>query len=625
MLKRATGLLPGAIAIVFAGLVALYLLRAPVAEYLATAALNRDVTIGSIELDPGLVTTFEAREVRIANAGWERSGTPLAEFARMTTAIDLVATLSHRRLELPLVGVEDGNVRLVIDPGHGANFAGMFAPHDPDADARRAPVIGRLALTRLGFSLLAADPDLELAGTIEARDGSAAGLAIAANGAGVLRGREVTFMFSVGGLDAWQRRAEGFPMRAALKSSATAIELAGTIAAPLAVSGYRFDVRLAGPDTATLGALASLPLPDLPPYDVRARVYDDGESVIGFEQVSGRFGDSDLAGNGHYDTSAARPRLVADLFSRRLDLDDLAGLIGAPPDSGPGETASTADRAAEARRDARATVIPRTPLGLTQLQRADVQLHYRADAVDTPHVPLADLDATVILEAGSLALQPLRVSLGGGKLAANFTLEQSGAITLKGELEHVSLQAILRDLELTNEAAGTLSGWFDVAAVGNSVGDWFGRLNGDVNLLTAGGQLDSVLTELLGLDAGEALVAHLADSQRVEIYCGAITASAVDGRLTLQKFVIDTADAVIRGGGFIALDEERYALKLQAQPKDLSLFSADAPIYVEGTFKQPEVSPDIAETLLSLLTPIEFGEAAKLDCAALLPQQAARD
>lgn len=625
MLKRVTGLLLGAIAIGFAGLVALYLLRVPVAEHLASAALNRDVTIGSIELDPGFVITLEARDIRIAGARWERSGAPLAEFASVTIATDVVATLSDRRLDLPLVGVEDGRVRLVLDPGHGANFAGMLAPHDPEADARRAPVIGRLALTQLGFSLVAAEPELELAGTIEAHDGSAAGLAVAANGAGVLRGHEVTLMLTVGGLDAWQRRAAGFPLRAALKSSATAIELAGTIAAPLAFSGYRFDVRLAGPDTATLGALASLPLPDLPPYDVQARIYDDGESVIGFEQVSGRFGDSDLAGKGHYDTSAARPRLVADLYSRRLDLDDLAGLVGAPPDTGPGETASTADRAADARRDARATVIPRTPLRFAQLQRADVQLHYRADAVDTPHVPLADLDVTVILEAGSLALQPLRVSLGGGKVAADFTLEQSGSITLNGELERVSLKAILRDLGLTNEAAGTLSGWFDVAARGNSVGDWFGDLDGDIKLLTAGGQLDSVLTELLGLDAGEALVAHLADSQRVEIHCGAITATAADGRLTLHKFVIDTSDSVVRGSGFIALGDERYALQLQAKPKDFSLFSAAAPIYVEGTFKQPEVSPDVAEALLSLLTPIEFGEAAKIDCAALLPQQSAPD
>lgn len=625
MLKRVTGWLLGVIAIALAVLLVLYIYRVPIGEHLASAALDRDVTIGSIELDPGFVTRLDARDIRVANARWDRSGTPFAGIGRLMVAIDLAATLSSRRLDLPLIELEDGDVRLVFDPEHGANFAGMIASRDPDADARSAPLIGRLALTRIGFTLSAADAELDLAGSIEARDGSEAGLAVAAQGSGTLRERDVTFLLALGGLDAWQRRAEGYPLRAALTSTDTTIEIDGTIAAPLALSGYRFEVRFAGPDTAALGALTALPLPDLPPYDVRVRIADESESVIGFERLSGRFGDSDLAGKGRYELGAERPRLEADLVSKRLDLDDLAGLIGAPPDSGPGETASTADRAADERRDARATVIPSTPLKLGQLQRANMQLHYRAAAIDTPHVPLADLDMTVMLEAGRLSLQPLRVALGGGEFAADFSVDQSGAVALAGELERVSLKAILRDLELTNEAAGTLSGQFDVTARGRSVGEWFSELNGDINLLTAGGRFDSVLTELLGLDAGEALVAHLSDSERVEIHCGAITTTAVDGKLNFNRLVIDTSDAVIRGNGFIALGDERYALQLKAKPKDFSLFSGDAPIYVKGSFKQPEVSPDIAETLLSLLTPIEFGEATDIDCAALLPQRNARN
>ena len=97
---------------------------------------------------------------------------------------------------------------------------------------------------------------------------------------------------------------------------------------------------------------------------------------------------------------------------------------------------------------------------------------------------------------------------------------------------------------------------------------------------------------------------------------------ANDGTLNFTKFVIDTSDSVIRGSGHIALGDERYVLQLKAKAKDFSLLSADAPIYVGGTFKQPKVSLDIGETLFSLLTPIEFGDATNVDCAALLPRRA---
>lgn len=624
MRKRTAKLLLGTGLLGVTAVMALYLCRVPLAERLASAALNRQVNIDGIELEPGFRTTITARGIRIANARWVRAEEPLADIGALTVTIDLPASLLQRHTELPLVAIADGTLRLAFDSARGANFAGMIAPHEPASAARRAPRIGRLVLDALRFSLAAPDAALDLAGTIEARDGSAGGLAVAANGNGVLRGREVTFMLAVGGLDAWQDRTAGYPLRASLESGDTVIDIDGTIAAPLAFSAYRFDIRLAGPDTATLGVFTSLPLPDLPPYDVTARIYDDGDSVIAFERLAGRFGDSDLAGRGRYDFGAARPHLDADLYSRRLDLDDLAGLLGAPPDSGPGETAAPADRAADARRDARATVLPRTPLQIAQLRRADVRLHYRADAIDTPHVPLADLDVAVVLEAGRLALQPLRVTLGGGRLAAGFTLDQNAAVTLAGELEQVSLKALLRDLELTNEAAGTLSGRFGLAGSGHSLADWLGGLDGDIELLTAGGQFDSVMTELLGLDAGEALVAHLSNSQRVTIRCGAIVAHAKNGRLNLRTFLIDTSDSVIRGSGFIALDDERYAIQLKAKAKDLSLFSGDAPVYVKGTFRRPEVSPDIAETVLSLLTPIEFGDARNIDCAALLPERSAR-
>ena len=54
-------------------------------------------------------------------------------------------------------------------------------------------------------------------------------------------------------------------------------------------------------------------------------------NVWHYDDFTGTFGDSDLAGDVSVDTGRERPFLRAKLLSRRLDFDDLAGFVGASP------------------------------------------------------------------------------------------------------------------------------------------------------------------------------------------------------------------------------------------------------------------------------------------------------
>ncbi|PSD26234.1 hypothetical protein C7E12_18290, partial [Stenotrophomonas maltophilia] len=49
-----------------------------------------------------------------------------------------------------------------------------------------------------------------------------------------------------------------------------------------------------------------------------------------------KVGDSDLGGSLQFEVGRDRPRLTATLESKRLDFDDLAGFVGAPPKTWPG-------------------------------------------------------------------------------------------------------------------------------------------------------------------------------------------------------------------------------------------------------------------------------------------------
>lgn len=84
--------------------------------------------------------------------------------------------------------------------------------------------------------------------------------------------------------------------------------------------------------------------------------------------------------------------------------------------------------------------------------------------------------------------------------------------------------------------------------------------------------------------------------------------------------VFDTADTLVLGAGTIDLEHERLDLILVPRAKDLSLLSAQSNVYIRGTFRDPEAGPKPMEALVSLLTPIDLGDATDADCSRLRGQ-----
>jgi hypothetical protein len=77
------------------------------------------------------------------------------------------------------------------------------------------------------------------------------------------------------------------------------------------------------------------------------------------------------------------------------------------------------------------------------------------------------------------------------------------------------------------------------------------------------------------------------------------------------------------------MDKRNVNLQIEPLAKDLSLFSADAPLRIQGPFNDLSVNTDVGQALLSLATPIETQEAEPADCQALFErarqdQQSAR-
>jgi len=103
------------------------------------------------------------------------------------------------------------------------------------------------------------------------------------------------------------------------------------------------DLQVRGQTLEHLFDLFGVNAPATPPYRLEGHLRHT-QKVWTFEPFSGEVGDSDLRGSWSYDTSGEKPMLRANLTSKLLDFNDLGPIIGAPPATGPGETASPAQK-----------------------------------------------------------------------------------------------------------------------------------------------------------------------------------------------------------------------------------------------------------------------------------------
>ena len=130
-------------------------------------------------------------------------------------------------------------------------------------------------------------------------------------------------------------------------------------------------MALSGRDLADLYPLLGIVTPPTPPYTLDGRfTRERPKRIWHYDDFTGIVGDSDLAGDASVDTGGARPYLRADLVSKRLDFDDLAGFVGAAPQAGRGETSNAELQRSRPRRRPRARACcPTRPTNWTSCAR----------------------------------------------------------------------------------------------------------------------------------------------------------------------------------------------------------------------------------------------------------------
>jgi len=387
----------------------------------------------------------------------------------------------------------------------------------------------------------------------------------------------------------------------------------GLLIAPLQLKGFDLKFGLSGPNLALLFPLTGIATPDTPPYRLLGQLKHE-KNVWEYENFSGVVGDSDLSGDATFLTGGERPKLIADLVSKRLDFDDLGGFIGRAPQTGPGESSSTEQKAQRAQQVASARVLPDTPFHLEKIRRMDADVKLRAQHIETRRLPVDAMTAHLFVDDGVLRLDPLDFSAAAGEVRSTIRMDARGKViasSAKVRAEGLSLPKMFPGWEITEDSTGRIGGNLALTGNGNSIARMLATSNGEVNARMGQGKISNLLMEKAGIDIQEIIKFLITKDRTIPVRCAFGEFDVKQGVMNSRALAFDTTDTVILGDGSISLRDETLDLRLKPLPKDHSFLALRAPLMMTGSFKDPEIHPDVkkvtlravAAALLATITP----------------------
>jgi uncharacterized protein involved in outer membrane biogenesis len=387
----------------------------------------------------------------------------------------------------------------------------------------------------------------------------------------------------------------------------------GTFTTDLRAIDMKFDLK--GKTLKDLHKVTGIVLPDTPPYALSGRLRRDGESRFIFDPFSGKIGDSDIVGAVTYDKQRnERPLFTANLRSKLLDFDDLGPLVGAPPKTGGGETASAEQQAKAQQVKASTHVLPRQPFSTEKWGEMDADVKLVATRVQRPHqLPIESLSTHLVMKEGVLTLDPLNFGVAGGKVASRVVIDshpKPPAGEIHAQVENLKLAELFPAAKSMADAYGQMYGAVNLKGRGASIGDLLATSNGTMVLTANGGRVSDFLTELLEIDVAKAAMLLGTRKQQVDLRCAVGTFNVNDGVVSPESFIVDTTETYVKVDGKVDLDDERLDLETRGRGKSPSAFTLKTPIELQGPFKKPSVKPKAGPLVAQVGAAVALGAVA---------------
>ncbi len=602
-------------------------LRGPIASYMSGKFGRPFVINGDLHGEFALKPRLTADYVTLANAPW---GTDplMASAQHVTVRVDLLSLFSGP-VSLPELTLVRPMLLLERDAEGRENWEFGGAPE--------IPRIGRLNVDAGVVRFLDPPPGTDITVNVASAAAPENGeLPVRFKGAGKLRKNDFTIEGSAATLLALENADRPYRLDVQAKAGATSAKFNGSIV-PARIDNVDGALSLQGRDLSQLYPIIPVPFPWTPPYQLNGNL-THGSGVWSFRQFSGKVGDSDLAGRFDVDRKKDRTMVDADLVSQSLNYKDLGGLVGLPPPGAAPQTMTAAQKKEAAKREQTGRALPTKPYNLEGLRAVDAKVRLKGKRFMATGLPLDNLNASMDLKDGVLKLEPLDFGVAGGHVASTLTMDARGkVIKTTGDVtvRNVELKEIVPALKPPKGSAGKVGGRAHFTATGNSVADMLATSNGEVALISWGGDASELSIVLTNLDLARAAQLLLRGDANSPIRCVVADFVSENGVMGAKTLVIDTEAEKILGHGSVDFGKERYDLSFNAQSKRPSLLALRGPIVIDGSFKNPNVHPaagpivarvgasvalGILNPLAALLPLIDFGGASDANCRALIQE-----
>jgi uncharacterized protein involved in outer membrane biogenesis len=603
-------------------------------ERTISALIDRSVTVrGDFQLYfAPLKIKFHAEGFSISNPAWASRPNLLSARSIDTYIAPLSLIFGKRRLySLDLV---DGTVDLEWNAAHDRNSwtFGDKKGGEPLAFPRieRATVAGMTVHYLDPRMQLLADLNIDTITSTDAQIGKAVGV----KGMGRIRNTPFRLTAQLLSPDATVNRGlNRLKLRAWAANNV--VDVAGTLPSIADVENVPLQTRARGRDLSDLLWIIGVAIPQTRSYALHAQLVKDGDTYR-FTGLNGTFGDSDLRGRLTV-INGERVRLESVLATRRLDIVDAAPFIGYNPDivAAKGAVAAAAATGAAPQR-----ILPNAALPVATMQRFDAALKWTIGIVRSKNIPVSNIDLTLALDRGRLSLSPLTFAMARGNVASDIifdTRSRPAADSYDIRLAPTPMGQLLAGYGVAEAGTtGMVRGRIKLEGRGDTIHDSLATASGRIVFVMPQGSFWTRNIQLSELDLGTFAYKMFQGrlKEPVSINCGLIGFTVRNGVAAADPILIDTRKNVIVGRGGFSFRTEAVDLTVRADGKKISLFSAQSPVALGGTFAKPSlnvISPALvgragaglglavlATPLAGILAFVDVGDAKSAACKPVL-------
>lgn len=576
--------------VLFAALFDWNLLRGPIGRW-ASAKYDRQIALTG-DMDVKLLSwtpTVVVRGLKVGGPDWARDR-DTADVDEVRASVRL-APLLIGRVEMPLLSITRPRVVMISDR-QGRKSWRLDADRPDDGRGAKLPPIERLIIRDGALTFEEQRRGLSVNATVNAQETAGGTAGFVLDGRGAVRGSPMTVRIE-GGPFVNIRRDRPYAFQADVRGAGSALTARGRITRPFDLGRFDAVMTLEGRDLSDLYLLTGVTLPNTPPYRLSGALSRDGR-VWTFKDFDGRVGASDLSGQVRVERGG-RLRVDAELASRRLDIDDLAAVLGARVRTDP----SGQNTEAPVVRGGK--LLPDAKLQTERLRTMDGSLTYRATAVKANELDVRKVDLGAVLKDGVLKLDPISFDFNRGSLKGTARIDARQATprnTVDLRLAGYPLESIVPARNGSAPVSGLALGRTRLEGPGASIHEFAASSNGSMSLIVPNGRMRAAFAELLGINASAGLLKLLSgDQSTAQIRCAVADFDVRGGKAQARTFVIDTDVVLAQGKGEIDLGAETLNLRIEGESKKPRLLRLWAPITVSGPLTAPKIGVDAGEVV----------------------------